>query len=147
MPTKICVIAVEFHKKLVNEMVEHAQKIAPKLKAEIKDIIWVPGSLEIPLIIKEILENRTYDALVILGYIEKGSTQHGEVMGHQVLNKILKLQLKYRMPMGLGIIGPGATLEQAKERTIHSSENAMKAAVKISNLKKMLNKTKKNSAQ
>ncbi|MFH1522659.1 MAG: 6,7-dimethyl-8-ribityllumazine synthase [Patescibacteria group bacterium] len=134
MPIKICIIGGEFHKKITEEMLQYAEDIAPKLEANIKKVIWVPGSLEVPLIVKEVLESGKYNAIVLLGFIEKGETLHGEVIGHQVIKKILDLQLEYRTPIGVGIIGPGATIEQAKARTKEFAEKAMAAAVKMRRL-------------
>jgi len=59
-------------------------------------------------------ENKA-DAIVVLGYIEKGETKNGELMGHVVVKTIKDLELRYNKPIGIGIIGPGATHEQAKE--------------------------------
>ena len=56
------------------------------------------------------------DAVVVLGHIERGETLHGEVMGHVVQHALVQLQFKYRKPVGVGIIGPGATAEQADVR-------------------------------
>ena len=58
-----------------------------------------------------------HDGLVVLGYIERGETLHGEVMGHVVHTALVQLQLKYRKPVGIGIIGPGATAEQAQAQS------------------------------
>lgn len=135
MTAKICVIVAEFHKKLADEMLERAKAIAPELNASIDDVVWVPGSFEIPFALNEILKLKKFDAIAVLGYIEKGETLHGEIMGHQVVNKIFDLELQYDIPVGLGIIGPGATMEQAIVRTKSSAEKAMKAAVKLLDIK------------
>ena len=72
----------------------------------------MPGSYEMPLIADVLLGREDVDALVVLGYIERGETLHGEVMGNVVHAALVQLQLKHRKPMGLGVIGPGATPEQ-----------------------------------
>lgn len=143
MYTKICIVVGEFHKKITERMLKYAKNIAPKLEAEIKEVIWVPGSLEVPFITKEILESGKYDAIVLLGFIEKGETLHGEVMGHQVTKKILDLQLEYRTPIGFGIIGPGATIKQAHKKMKESAERAIEAAVKMRRLQEQINKNDK----
>ena len=74
------------------------------------------------------LEDDRIDLVVVLGYIEKGETLHGEVMGHVVQRALIDLQLKYRKPIGLGIIGPGATTEQAESRKTGYAEDASRAA-------------------
>ena len=68
--------------------------------------------------------------LVVLGYIERGETLHGEVMGHVVHAALVQLQLSHRKPIGLGIIGPGATAEQAEARKVSSARAAVHAALR-----------------
>jgi 6,7-dimethyl-8-ribityllumazine synthase len=54
-------------------------------------------------------------------------------MGHVVHAALVQLQLRYRKPAGIGIIGPGATLEQAatrKEPYARAAVRAMLASLK-----------------
>jgi len=46
--------------------------------------VRVPGAYETPLVAKKLLARKDVDALVVLGFIERGETLHGEVMGHVV---------------------------------------------------------------
>jgi 6,7-dimethyl-8-ribityllumazine synthase len=67
---------------------------------------------------------------VVLGYIERGETLHGEVMGHTVHAAIVQLQLQYKRPIGIGIIGPGATKEQAELRKTDYAAAAVRATMR-----------------
>lgn len=127
----IGIIAGEFHKQWAERMVDVAKARAKELNAHVADVVWVPGSFEVPLALDRMLKRREIDAVAVLGIIEKGSTQHGEVMGHAVMAKMLELQLKYNKPVGLGIIGPGATHEQAEGRLEEHARRAVNAAVKM----------------
>jgi 6,7-dimethyl-8-ribityllumazine synthase len=138
MTYKLAIIAGEFHKDLVEQMVKYACQEASNNDAEITEIYRVLGSLEVPLIMQEIIEHKNIDGIILLGIIEKGATLHGEVIAHQVFNKVLFLQLKYKIPVGLGIIGPVATLEQAKARLKESAKKAVSAVVKVLEIKKGL---------
>lgn len=139
MPKKLCLIAAEFHQGIMAAMLAQAQTAAQELEAEIVDIITVPGAVEIPFACQTALDSGKYDALAVLGFIEKGETLHGEVMGHQVLCKIMDLQLAHGRPIGYGIIGPGATETQAKARTADSASGAIQAAVRMLELKEQFN--------
>ena len=77
----------------------------------------------------QIARESDVDCLVVLGYIERGETQHGEVMGHVVHQTLVDLELKYRKPVGIGIIGPGASLAQAENRKAGYARAAVRAAV------------------
>src|SRR5205807_6339706 len=69
------------------------------------------------------------DAVAVLGYLEKGETLHGEVIGHVVYRALVELQIAHRKPIGVGIIGPGATLQQAEARRDGFARAAIRAAV------------------
>lgn len=138
MDIKIHVVVGEFHRELTEIMVQKAKEKAQKLNVKVIDTTWIPGSFEAPFAIKEIFESKQCDAVVLLGYIEKGETLHGEVIGNTVTSKLLDLQLEYRKPIGFGIVGPGATLEQAKLRIEKSAENAVVAAVEMFKFKNKL---------
>src|SRR5262245_48118322 len=44
--------------------------------SESLDVIWVPGSCEIPLATKRLAESKNYVALIALGAIIRGETSH-----------------------------------------------------------------------
>jgi len=114
--TKIAIICGSFHKEDISKMLEFAQQEAETLDLEIAEVVWVPGSMEIPLAIDRQLRKDEIDAAACLGIIEKGQTKHGLAMGQAVTKAIVDLQLKYDKPIGLGIIGPGAKPEHIEPR-------------------------------
>ena len=130
-PTKVVIIAADYHQDIANQMIKAATQTIQANQAEIIDTIRVPGSYEIPLVAQTVITTQQPDALVVLGYIERGYTMHGEVMGHVVHSALIDLQLKYNLPIGLGIIGPGATRSQAKKRQTKSAQGAANAALRI----------------
>ncbi len=106
MSKRIGVVCGSFHKQEVEAMLAHSTDEAEKHGLVIGEIVWVPGSMEVPLALDRLLEK--HDAAICLGIIEKGETQHGLAMGQAVIKTILELQLKHDKTIGLGIIGPGA---------------------------------------
>ncbi len=127
---RVAIIAADFNEAIVHPMIEKATATATRLGCSVDVVISVPGSFEIPLVLDAVLQRDDVDCAVALGYIEKGETLHGEVMGHVVYDSIIQLQLTYGKPVGLGIIGPGATLEQAKKRNLAYGEAAVEAAIR-----------------
>ena len=127
---RIVIVAADFNKELVDAMVETAQDELRGAGAEVLRIVRVSGSYEVPLIADLYLAQDGVDALVVLGYIERGETLHGEVMGQVVHGALVQLQLKHHKPVGMGIIGPGATAEQAQQRKTTSARAAARAALR-----------------
>lgn len=128
-PINVAIIAADFHKEITDHMVRAAKKELSKKGINLVSSIRVPGSYEIPLAAKYVIDEGKVDAIVVLAYIERGQTLHGEVMGHVVHDALIRLQLKHNMPMGLGIIGPGATKSQAEKRKTNASKAAVNAAL------------------
>ena len=114
MVKNIGIVCGSFHREEVERMLAWASEEAEKNDLEITHIVWVPGSMEVPLALDRMLS--VCDAAACLGIIEKGETQHGLAMGQAVIKTILELQLKHNKPIGLGIIGPGAKRHHIEPR-------------------------------
>lgn len=127
---RIGIVIGEFHKEIATEMLEKAKKRCLELGAACDNVIWVPGTYEAPLAVRKLLRRDDIDCVAVLGYIEKGKTLHGEQMGHTISLILKQLELKFSKPIGMGLIGPGATKEQAKKR-LHYGARAVEAAVKM----------------
>ena len=126
----IAIVAAEFNKPLIAVMIATAKQTATELGAEVRLEVTVPGSYELPLIARKAIARSEIDALVVLGYIEKGETLHGEVMGHVVHKALVDLSLHHLKPVAFGVIGPGATPEQAETRKEAYAAAAVKAAMR-----------------
>lgn len=128
---RLAIVAAEFNQPLVDAMVAGALDEAHEEGARIAlDPVRVPGCYETPLVVARLLARRDVDAAVVLGYIERGETQHGEVMGQVVHTALMRLSLRLEKPVGLGIIGPGATPAQAEERKDAYARAAVRAALR-----------------
>jgi 6,7-dimethyl-8-ribityllumazine synthase len=128
---RIAIVAAEFNPGIVNHMVRAATEEAAQALVEVAEVVRVPGCYETPLAADLLLARPDIGAVVVLGYIEKGETQHGLVMGQVVHGLHLQLQLKHRKPIGLGIIGPGATEAQAEVRKDRTARSAVGAALRL----------------
>jgi 6,7-dimethyl-8-ribityllumazine synthase len=114
MVKNIGIVCGSFHRDEVERMLAWASEEAAKNDMNITQVVWVPGSMEVPLALDRMLNS--CDAAACLGIIEKGETQHGLAMGQAVIKTILELQLKHNKPIGLGIIGPGAEQHHIEPR-------------------------------
>ncbi len=127
--TRLALVAAEFHKDLSEEMLAAATQEAKRQRATVTVVVRVAGSYELPLVADRLLPSKKIDAVVVLGYIEKGETLHGEVMGHVVHAALVEIQLKHKKPIGVGIIGPGATRVQAEVRKVGAAQGAVRAVL------------------
>jgi 6,7-dimethyl-8-ribityllumazine synthase len=127
--TTAILIAAEFNRPLVDAMIASAQDEMALRSVELLQIVRVPGCYELPLVTGAALAHSNVTLVVALGYIERGETEHGEVMGQVVHRALLDLSLHHGKPLGLGIIGPGATAAQAELRKDSYARAAVRAAL------------------
>ena len=127
MASSIAIVAGNFHKELVEKMVEEARRTASENDLIVEEVSWVPGSMEVPLQLKRLLLRESIDGAVVLGIIEKGETDHGFVMGTAVTKGIIDLQLTSMKPIGYGIIGPRADDKHIRERLAPYARKAVLA--------------------
>jgi 6,7-dimethyl-8-ribityllumazine synthase len=123
------IVVTEFSSDISEAMLTAALDEAAVLGAEIVTVSHVRGAYEIPLITEELLTNVNITSVVVLGFIEKGETLHGEVMAHTVSNALLNSSVNNGKAIGYGLIGPGASLEQANYRKESYARAAVQAAV------------------
>ena len=127
MSKRVAVVCGSFHRAEVERMLAFATEEASSLNLVIGEVVWVPGSMEVPLALDRLLPS--HDAAACLGIIEKGETQHGLAMGQAVIKSILDLQLKHDKPVGLGIIGPGAEPHHIEPRLEPHARAAIRAVL------------------
>jgi 6,7-dimethyl-8-ribityllumazine synthase len=81
-----------------------------------------------PLSIKKLLKEEDIDAVVTIGCVIEGATQHDEIVVQHAARKIIDLSLEFGKPVSLGISGPGMTRMEATER-IGYAKRAVESAV------------------
>ncbi|RMG25083.1 MAG: 6,7-dimethyl-8-ribityllumazine synthase [Methanobacteriota archaeon] len=108
-----------------------AKEHAEFLGCEIVEIAHVPGVYDMPLILKVMLQREDIDAVVTLGTIIKGESDHDVLIANQVARKITDLSLEYNKPVALGISGPNLTMMQSKARIESFATKSVEAAVKL----------------
>lgn len=124
------IVASDFHAGLANTMIAEAAAQLRAAGVASIETVRVAGCYEMPLVVDGLLRHKRPDVLVVVGFIEKGETLHGEVMGQVVHAKLIDLQLQYATPIGIGLIGPGATAQQAAGRMHGAAGGAARAALR-----------------
>jgi 6,7-dimethyl-8-ribityllumazine synthase len=126
----IAIAVSEFNYDVTLLMLERAKEEVSFLGASLGPVLKTPGVFDIPLAAKALLARPEVDAVVALGAVIEGETQHDEVVMHQAARKLADLSVETGKPVGLGISGPGETRLQAQDR-IENAANAVRAVVKM----------------
>jgi 6,7-dimethyl-8-ribityllumazine synthase len=101
------------------------------------DVVWVPGSFEIPMAAKRMAESGQYAAVICLGAVIRGSTPHFDYIAAEVSKGIAHIAMATGVPTIFGVITTD-TLEQAIERAGTKAGNkgadAAASAIEMANL-------------
>ena len=79
------------------------------------DIAWVPGSFELPITAKNLIQNSNYDVVIALGAVIKGETSHYDVVISESSKGISQVSYNNNVPIIFGVLTTD-TMQQALER-------------------------------
>ena len=91
------------------------------------DVVWVPGSFEIPTAAREIARKGLADAVVCLGCVIRGDTAHYDHVCRETAKGIAEVGRRSGVPCIFGVLTVD-TLEQAVERAGTKMGNAGRSA-------------------
>lgn len=140
---KFGLVVSRFNELLSSRLLEGALDCLRRHKAKEEDIevVLVPGSFEIPLMIKTLAIQKKFDALIALGVVIRGDTPHFEFVATEAVKGIAKVSIDTGVPVALGIV-TADNLEQAIERAGTKAGNkgwqAAQSAIEMANLLKTL---------
>lgn len=104
-------------------------------------VAYVPGSYEIPLAVKKMLELKKFNAVIALGVVIQGATPHAGYINNEVSKALAQLSLDFGTPVTYGMI-TADNLDQAIERSGTKAGNkgvdAAIAAIEMANLNRAL---------
>jgi 6,7-dimethyl-8-ribityllumazine synthase len=131
---KLGFVVSEFHRDITYQMEILGKEHAAFLGAKVSRTLYTPGTFDMPLAVKRMLletdKEKEVDAVVTLGCVIEGATEHDEAIASQLTRKIMDLSLEFDKPVTLGVSGPGMTRLEAQER-VDYAKRAVEAAVKM----------------
>ena len=132
---KVCIIVSNFYPKISKMLVNGAVSKLKKNKISNFQIITVPGTFEIPVVLSNLIDK--YDAFIALGCVIKGETSHYHYLCHSVIYALTDLSIKSKKPIGNGIL-TCANKKQAVNRADPNKKNkggeAANAVISVLNI-------------
>ncbi len=111
------------------------------------DVVWVPGSYEIPVIARELALSGRYDALICLGAVIRGATAHFDYVAGGAAGGISNVALENGVPVIFGVITT-ESIEQALERAGTKMGNkGFEAAVSAMEMADLMVKLRERASQ
>ena len=131
---KFLIVASTFYPRITENLLSSAITELKKNKFTY-DIFKVNGSLEIPVQISILLNRRKYDAVIALGCIIKGKTDHYDLIANAITNSLLTISINNRLPVSNTIL-TCTNMKQATERSskkLNRAREAVLAAISVLN--------------
>ena len=142
-PGRFVLVAARFNHFIVEQLVGGALDGFKRhgVAEEAIDLVWVPGSYEIPMVAQRLAASRQYAAVICLGAVIRGDTDHYDHVAGEAAKGIAQAALATGVPVIFGILTCD-TLEQAINRAGAKAGNkgfdAALTAIEMVNLLRQL---------
>jgi 6,7-dimethyl-8-ribityllumazine synthase len=133
---RIAVVVSRFNEDVSKRLLRGALGALEQHGVADPDVLWVPGSFELPVTALALAERGNHDAIVCLGCVIRGETYHFEVIAGQAAAGIMQVQLDTGVPVAFGVL----TTEDKEQALARSGPNnnkgaeAAEAAIEMANL-------------
>ncbi len=139
---KIAIVSSSFRKEVAQNLEKNCiMTLKGKgLKESQIDIFRVPGSLEIPLVVKKLAKKGNHNAIVTFGAIVKGKTYHFEQIADECIRGCMDVSWQYEIPVIFEVLAV-YDLKDGVERARRKEENkGVEAALTALEMIKVLSK-------
>ena len=136
---RLAVICARFNEKVTRSLLDGAMKTLLDHGAtqDQIEVVWVPGSFELPLAAKRAAERSDISAVICLGAVIRGETPHFDHVSHAAASGILRVSLDTGKPVAFGVLTtdtPEQAFERAGGRVGNKGSDAALAALEMVHL-------------
>lgn len=142
---KIGIVASRFNEIITSKLIDGVADGLSRhgVNLDTVDLAWVPGAFEVPVTAKKMAESGKYDAVICLGAVIRGETDHYEHVATEVTKGIAQVSLSVGIPVLYGILTTD-TVEQALNRAgLKSGNKGFECALDALELASLFKKIKK----
>jgi len=114
---RFAIAASRFNHFVVDRMVEGCLDALERHGCDTSKclLVRVPGSFELPTVVRKLADKKEYDAVIAIGAVIRGSTPHFDYIAAEVTKGLAQVSLETTKPVAYGVITTD-TIEQAIER-------------------------------
>ena len=136
---RVAIVVATFNEFITSKLLDGARAALSRhgVRDDDVSVASVPGSFELPLVAKKLAESGQHDAVICLGAVIRGETDHYEHVAGEAAKGIANAGLNSGVPVIFGVLTTD-TLEQAINRAGGKQGNngygAGLAAIEMANL-------------
>src|SRR5712691_8345126 len=132
------IVASQFNATYVQSLIEHATaELRVLIPGATTSLLQVPGAFEIPLVVRELALQKRGDAIIAIGVILKGKTDHAENLSRSVTDALQRIAIAHGIPVINAVLSfddETQARERCLENEINRGTEAARAAVEIANV-------------
>src|SRR6266480_5729305 len=135
---RFAIVASQFNAQYVQGLVDHAEEeLGSLVSSAAISIHRVPGSFEIPVVVRELARKKKANAIIACGVIMRGETNHAKNLSRSVTDALQRIAIDYGVPV-INVVLSFDNEDQARERCLEDRINrgteAARAAVEIASV-------------
>jgi 6,7-dimethyl-8-ribityllumazine synthase len=119
--SRVALCVARFYEELADKLERGARAALADAGVRDVDSFDVPGTFELPLIASYAARSRRYEAIVCLGAVVRGETDHYAYVCGEAARGIQQVQLDTGIPCGFGVLTVD-TVAQALDRVTGGSK-------------------------
>ncbi len=101
---RVALCVARFYEQLAEALEAGAREALLEAGIDDVDRLDVPGAFELPLAAKYAAESGRYDAIICLGAVIRGETNHYDYVCTEAARGIQQVQLSTGVPVGFGVL-------------------------------------------
>ena len=137
---RFAIVVSRYNEAITTKLLEGAQGVLAGAAAALVDVAWVPGALEIPLVVWRLANSGGYDAIIALGCVIKGETAHFEHVSREAAAGVARAAYETGVPVifeVLSVYDPAQAAARVTEDR-HRGREAAAAAIAMATLLRRL---------
>lgn len=128
--TAVALVISQYYPDITEEMEAAVRARIDERDATVSHTITVAGVYDMPLAVDRLARRDDVDAVVALGAVVTGDTDHDQVVTHTSARQLSRISVDRDTPVGFGVTGPAMSGAEAAERTNYGA-SAVDAALDL----------------
>ena len=147
---KFGIVVADWNTKITHALYEGCYDTLIKHGAQEEHLqtVQVPGTFELPVAAKILLQNKKLDAVICIGCVIKGETNHNEYINNAVSIGLTNLGIVSGIPCIFGVLTPNdeqQAIDRAGGKYGNKGVEAAVTAIRMAAIKQNLKKSEKKS--
>lgn len=130
---RFAILASRYNEALVDSLIQHARLTLEAAGADTPRVERVPGAAELPFAADTLAQHSKLDAIICLGMVIAGDTNHHEIIADSTAAALLQVSIAQKTPVinGILVVNNLAQAEARAGESINRGKEFAQAALEM----------------